>query len=250
MLDDRLATAYVPLWIDGAIRGRLRRDVVEQIDAAPELESGPLGRRLREGDGSRASRSRALQRLAMRLRDQGLVADWRNERCSVIGDSGQEIARCERGAFRTLGMRNRAVHVNGFTAAGHVWVARRSARKRSDPLRLDNLAAGGIAAGESLRRCALRELWEEAGVAADLARAVDFPAITLQSLREVQFGIHDELIIVADLCLPDSFEPHNRDGEVAEFMRMTRSQVEAALAREEFTIEAAACMREFLRRTQ
>ncbi len=248
MIEGRLATHYVPLWIGGAIRGRLRRDHLPLLERVPELESAGVGLRLREAGDSRVVRSRALQRLAVRLREAGLVADWRDEKCAVLDDQGEEIARCERGAFRTLGIQNRAVHVNGFTATGLLWVARRSARKRSDPHMLDNLAAGGVCAGESPRRCAVRELWEEAGVAARLARAVDFPRMHIRSLREVQFGVHDEQVIVADLMLPAAFQPQGQDGEVAEFLCMTEAQVEHALARGEFTVEAALSTREFLDR--
>ncbi len=248
MLEARLATHYVPLWIGGAIRGRVRRDQLPLLERLPELEPAGIGLRLRATADSRSARSRALQRLAVSLREAGLVADWRDEKCAVLDDQGEEIARCERGAFRTLGIQNRAVHVNGFTRSGLLWVARRSAHKRSDPHRLDNLAAGGVSAGESPRRCAVRELWEEAGVPATIARRVDFPGMHIRSLREVQFGVHDELIIVADLMLPATFQPQGQDGEVAEFLCMTDAQVEYALARGEFTVEAALSTREFLDR--
>lgn len=239
---------YLPLWIGGAIRGRLRRDIAVQLGDLPNLEPADLGLRLRNEGRSRDSRSRALQTLAQQLRRRGLIADWRNELSAVLDDQGQEIARCERGAFRTLGLQNRAVHINGFRADGRVWVARRSALKRADPGKLDNLAAGGVAAGESPRRTALREAWEEAGVPRRLASRVDFPGMVIRSLRETQFGVHDELVIVADLELPQSFTPEGRDGEVAEFLCLELSELQAALARGEFTVEAALAMRESLER--
>lgn len=239
---------YLPLWIGGAIRGRLRRDIAEAVADLPNLEPAELGLKLRDEGRSRDSRSRALQALAQQLRRRGLIADWRNELSAVLDDAGQEIARCERGAFRTLGLQNRAVHINGFRADGRVWVARRSALKRADPGKLDNLAAGGVAAGESPRRTALREAWEEAGVPRRLATKVDFPGMVIRSLRETQFGVHDELVIIADLELPLTFTPEGRDGEVAEFLCMDRAEVDAALARGEFTVEAALAMRESLER--
>jgi 8-oxo-dGTP pyrophosphatase MutT (NUDIX family) len=247
-IDQRIATGYLPLWIGGAIRGRVRRDLLELLRRMPELETAPLGLRLRDGDLTVAGRSRVLQRLARRLHEAGVVTDWRDERCSVLDERGEEIARCERGAFRTLGIQNRAVHVNGYLPDGRIWVARRSARKRSDPGMLDNLAAGGVAAGETLRRCAVRELWEEAGVPAAQARAVEFPPMTIRSLREVRFGVHDEQVVVADLALPARFEPIGRDGEVAEFLCLARSEIESRLGRGEFTVEAGLAMRDFLAR--
>jgi 8-oxo-dGTP pyrophosphatase MutT (NUDIX family) len=214
----------------------------------PNLEPAELGLQLRGEGRSRDSRSRALQSLAQQLRRRGLIADWRNELSAVLDDAGEEIARCERGAFRTLGLQNRAVHINGYRTDGRVWVARRSALKRADPGKLDNLAAGGVAAGESPRRTALREAWEEAGVPRRLANKVDFPGMVIRSLRETQFGVHDELVIIADLELPLTFTPEGRDGEVAEFLCLDRAEVDAALARGEFTVEAALAMRESLER--
>jgi 8-oxo-dGTP pyrophosphatase MutT (NUDIX family) len=111
---------------------------------------------------------------------------------------------------------------------------------------LDNMAAGGVCAGESLRQCAQRELWEEAGVARRLAASVSFPGETLRSLRETTFGLHDELVVVAELQVPEAFVPFARDGEVAEFLRMTPGEAQAALARGEFTIEAALALRAHL----
>jgi 8-oxo-dGTP pyrophosphatase MutT (NUDIX family) len=239
---------YLPLWIGGAIRGRLRRDVAAALTDLPNLEPAELGLQLRGEGRSRDSRSRALQSLAQQLRRRGLIADWRNELSAVLDDAGEEIARCERGAFRTLGLQNRAVHINGYRTDGRVWVARRSALKRADPGKLDNLAAGGVAAGESPRRTALREAWEEAGVPRRLANKVDFPGMVIRSLRETQFGVHDELVIIADLELPLTFTPEGRDGEVAEFLCLDRAEVDAALARGEFTVEAALAMRESLER--
>ena len=48
------------------------------------------------------ARSRALQSVAQQLHRAGLIADWRNEASALLDEQGVEIARCERGAFRTL----------------------------------------------------------------------------------------------------------------------------------------------------
>ena len=81
-----------------------------------------------------------------------------------------------------------------------------------------------------------------------LARRVDFPGMVIRSLRETTFGLHDELVIVADLVLPADFQPIGRDGEVESFACLDRGAVEAALAAEEFTVEAALAIRESLDR--
>ena len=186
--------------------------------------------------------------MAVQLRKLGLIADWRNELCAVLDTRGEELARCERGLFRTLGLQNRAVHINGVRTDGRLWVSRRSAIKRADPGKLDTLAAGGVLAGESFRRCAIRELWEEAGVTRTLAREIDFPGVIIRSLREATFGIHDQQVIVADLLLDENFEPVGRDGEVEEFLCLEADAVRAALDGGEFTVEAALATRECLER--
>jgi 8-oxo-dGTP pyrophosphatase MutT (NUDIX family) len=240
---------YLPLWIGGAIRGRVRGDVVPKLRAMPEIAVADLGLKVCEAsDASAPLRSRALQRVAQRLRAVGLIADWRDEPSALLDERGEEVARCERGAFRTLGLQNRAVHVNGWSPDGRLWVARRSRRKRADPGKLDNLAAGGVGAGEAVRDCAVRELWEEAGVPASIAGQADFPGMAIRSLRETRFGVHDELVIVADLLLPEGFRPVGRDGEVESFACLPLEAVEAALAAGEFTVEAGLATRESIDR--
>jgi 8-oxo-dGTP pyrophosphatase MutT (NUDIX family) len=94
----------------------------------------------------------------------------------------------------------------------------------------------------------MRELWEEAGVPRSIASRVEFPGVSLHSVRETRFGLHDERVIVADVALPEGFVPLGRDGEVEQFLCMRREEVEAALERHEFTVEAGLSMREFLDR--
>lgn len=248
MSQTRFSAHYLPLWIGGEIRGRVRTDLVDRVSALPEITSVESGLRLRDDDLDVRGRSTALQSVAVQLRKLGLIADWRNELCAVLDTHGEELARCERGLFRTLGLQNRAVHINGIRTDGRVWVSRRSELKRADPGKLDTLAAGGVLAGESFRRCAIRELWEEAGVPRDLARKIDFPGVIIRSLREATFGIHDQQVIVADLVLDERFEPVGRDGEVQEFLCLEANAVRAALDGGEFTVEAALATRECLER--
>jgi GTP pyrophosphokinase len=62
------------------------------------------------------------------------------------------------------------------------------------------------------------------------------------------FDLRALRVIVADVQLPDGFVPLGRDGEVEHFICMRRDQVEQALERDEFTVEAGLSMREFLGR--
>ncbi len=239
----------VPLWIGGAARGQIVPPVATALRTMPSFfENRREGFALRDEGLHVASRSRMLQTAAGLLRAAGLVPNWRNEHCALLDEEGNELARFERGAFRTLGLQNRAVHVNGYLLNGRLWIARRSVHKASSPGKLDNLAAGAITAGETPEECAVRELWEEAGVSPELAALTVFPGISIRSLRPLRHGIHDEIILCADLELPDDFVPQCQDAEVAEFQRMTHDEAEAALVAREFSIEAGLVVRDWLAR--
>jgi hypothetical protein len=68
-------------------------------------------------------------------------------------------------------------------------------------------------------------------------------------LREVPEGVQSEVIFVHDLELPRDFQPHNEDGEVAEFRRVPVAEVIAMLGGDaDITLEAGLVMASFLRR--
>lgn len=185
-----------------------------------------------------------LARTALAMRENGLVRGWRNERYTVFvpGPDGapdltQPLFALERAAFRRFGFTSRAVHINGHTAAGALWIGRRAASKSIDPGRLDNLAAGGLPEREDEFACVIRELAEEAGVPENLARhAIKTDA--LRVTRNEPDGTHDEWLYGYDLLLPSDFTPRNTDGEVASFTLMRADEVIARL--DDFTWDAGA----------
>jgi len=204
------------------------------------------GELLRWRPGS-LSASAQIQCAAQALRAQGHITGWRDERyrCEVpVGDPcsefGAELFTLERAAFRFFGLMSRAVHINGLRADGRVWCGRRALHKATDPGRLDNLAAGGLGAGEDLLDCARRELFEEAGVPLALTAGLRSKG-ALRATRPAPEGIHDEVLHVYELCLPDDFVPVNQDGEVTEFLLLSPSEL--ALRLPEFTLDAAAVLR-------
>lgn len=191
-------------------------------------------------------RSQQIQQAAERLRELGLISGWRNEayRCEApvvdpLLEQGAELFRLERAAFRFFGLRSRAVHINGFSAEGGLWCGRRALSKATDPGRLDNLAAGGLPAGESFEACAIRELHEEAGVAEPVARALVSAGAVRCTRVEVE-GLHDEVVHIYKLALPAGFLPRNQDGEVAEFLHLFPAELMTRLQAGEFTEDAAA----------
>lgn len=242
-------TPWQWLAVAGRPCGRVIPPVAGRLRQMPDLfQDTGTGFALRDAGLSAAGRGRLLQQAAVRLRADGLVPAWRDELCELLDGDGAELVRFERGAFRTLGLQNRAVHVNGCLPDGRLWIARRSARKASSPNKLDNLAAGAITAGESPEDCAMREAWEEAGVPAEIAVLARFTGTRVHSLRPLRHGIHDEIILCADLALPEGFVPECQDGEVSEFICMDHDQLAGALADGEFSVEAGLVTRDWLSR--
>lgn len=197
------------------------------------------------------SRTLALDALATQLRSMGEIKGWRDEKFShwhedfsQLGLSAKpdpnrpEDFRMERAAFRFFGLHSHAVHINGFAPNGHMWCGRRALSKSVDPGMLDNIAAGGLPAGESLFECGVREMAEEAGLSTALARTAQ-AAGQVRTCRQVSEGWHHETLWVYNLLLPEEVQPQNQDGEVSELMLLSPSEVVQAIDENLFTVDAA-----------
>ena len=211
----------------------------------PGVSRGPGGVRWDAQQRSPQERSKALAMAAQALRAQGLIRGWRDECYSHWGaishdpDVAQpEWFRLERSAFRFFGLRSHAVHINGFTSDGRMWCARRALSKATDPGRLDNLAAGGLAADETIFQCAVRELGEEAGLGPSLAQHIQ-RAGRITTARTEPEGWHDETLLVFNLCVPEMVIPRNTDGEVSEFECLTPAEVMQRIQAADFSKDAA-----------
>ena len=239
---------FMPIYFSGGLEG-------DQIigHLAPEfipylrevLQNQPLslisikGDRLIVERGRPQDLSASLHELAQRMRAGGFVQGWRNENFAWLDHNGHQHFRLERAAFRTFGFRSMATHVNGYTPSGSLWLGRRSETKSTDPGRLDNIAAGGISADETPWVCAKRELWEEAGVPAQLADRVE-PIGRIHMRRPLAGrGFHDEQLFIYDLELPANFVPTNHDGEVSGFIEISLAEAAARILADEFTSDAA-----------
>ena len=200
-------------WLDGARAARLaefadvfdvRRDGVCFV---PDLASPE-------------ARTDALQRVASALAAAGELTAWRDERYAVAAAFGAPPAfLLERAAARFFGVHTYAAHVNGLVQAPdgvRMWIARRSPDKAIDPGLLDNVAAGGIAAGAGVARTVVKEAWEEAGISAPLAGGAA-PAGVVHVCRAQPDGLQRETIFVHDLALPAAFLPAAQDGEVVDW---------------------------------
>lgn len=180
------------------------------------------------------ARSALLAEATTRLREAGLIAGWRDEN---LGVGTPPVAIIERAACRPLGITTEAVHLNAYTGADSLLVARRALHKQIDPGRWDNLVGGMVPAGESLQQALGREALEEAGLELDhveLQRGRWF-----QMRRSVPEGLQSEIIHVYDALLPDGEALRNQDGEVDAIERRTLDEVISAIENDEFTLESA-----------
>jgi len=245
--------AHVPLLCDGKHIGWLRQAAAQRLLAWPDVfKRDAAGVRVAVSLASAEARTAAIAAVIETLHREGAITGWRAERYAVVtAFDAPPLFYIERAAARFLGTTTYAAHANGYCGSGvdcEMWLARRSAVKPIDPGVLDNLVGGGMSAGIPPLQAIIREAREEAGIPEALAcKAV--AAGTVRLLREVPEGVQSEVIFVHDLELPRDFQPHNEDGEVAEFRRLPIAEIIAMLEGDaNFTLDASLVMLSFLER--
>jgi 8-oxo-dGTP pyrophosphatase MutT (NUDIX family) len=218
----------------------------------PALRSAPPGLRFEPHQVSLTvtpgERDGTLARINTSLRAAGLLRGWRNEIFTIVDPRvdrtcGPVLARTERAAARFWGTLTQGAHANGWVAGPdgrptHLWIARRALDKSTDPGLLDNLVGGGVPDGQTPWQALMRECWEEAGLAAEVAgqaRAVG----VLRVQRDVAHGLQVEDLHAHDLALPAGLEPRNQDGEVQSFACLPVAQALDLAAGREMTVDAA-----------
>lgn len=189
-------------------------------------------------------RNQALAEINAGLREDGVIRAWRDETYPIVTRLGEApMALIERASARFWGTLTFGAHCNGYVAdaAGrptHLWIARRSAHKPTDPGKLDNLVGGGVPHGQTPAEALLREGYEEAGLdAATMRRARPGSVIALAC--DIVEGFMHEHLYTFDLELPPDRVPVNQDGEVAELHRVPVAEAIARAAQGEMTIDAA-----------
>jgi len=201
------------------------------------------------------SRSAAMAHVTATLAAEGALTKWRNELYAAAPTFGAPPwFRLERAAARYFGVHTWAVHINGVVSGQEeprMWLARRSVDKAIDPLKLDNLVGGGIAAGTTLAETLAKEAWEESGISNPLA-SQSLPAGALHIWREQPDGLQSETIFVHDLWLPAKFVPANQDGEAIEHRLVAMDEAARLIAmsggRDEVTADASLVVLDFLLR--
>jgi ADP-ribose pyrophosphatase YjhB (NUDIX family) len=189
--------------------------------------------------------SALIQQWLIQEKAADLITGWRNEAYHCWDGlalpplaNHPVLFTCERAGFRHMGLTSHAVHTNGFTPEGDIWCGRRSPHKATDPGLLDNLSAGGLAAGESVEDNFHKELYEEAGLR--VGSGVSFqPMGWIHAARPEPEAWQDEVIWVFNAALSESHKPQNQDGEVAEFICLTPNECVERILAQEFTKDAA-----------
>lgn len=167
---------------------------------------------------------------------------------SDSGVSPVRVGAIERGVMRPLGLVTRAVHLNGWSADGRLWVARRALSKATDPGMWDTLVGGLIGAGEPEQLALVRECDEEAGLdPQDIAPRNALHQIT-RMRRRIPEGYQSEDVLTCECVLAPHVVPKNRDGEVMEIKCLTPAEVLTMLQQGAFTVEATIVIAEDLLR--
>jgi 8-oxo-dGTP pyrophosphatase MutT (NUDIX family) len=248
----------VPLRIGGEVLGAVARADLGALRALHAALQPGLGAEaaLQVGEhgvdlhGPPAACTALLEPLNRALHDHGLVRGWRDETYAVVNRHGEAPrALIERAAARFWGTLTFGAHANGYVADAngrptHLWIARRSFSKPTDPGLLDNLVGGGVPHGQTPFEALVREGWEEAGLEPALMRAAT-PQAVLSIERDIPEGWQREHLYVHDLALPPTRQPRNQDGEVAELHCLSLQQALAEAAAGTMTVDAALATLDF-----
>jgi 8-oxo-dGTP pyrophosphatase MutT (NUDIX family) len=230
----------VPFTIDGAAVGSVAAAHLDALCGWPQwLDVDERGVQL-----IAPNRDSALAAINAALRAQGLILAWRDETYAVLTRLGElPLALIERATARFWGTLTFGAHANGYVADGqgrptHLWIARRSAHKATDPGKLDNLVGGGVPHGQTPFETLVREGFEEAGLPAQLMRQA-VPGNVIELACDIAEGFMREQVHGFDLCLPAGLTPVNQDGEVAELHCLPVAEAVELAAGDAMTTDAA-----------
>lgn len=229
--------------------GWLRPDFARALARQPEITEA--------GDAVRLSDAASLPDLARRMSELGHYR-FRREAFDVRGEAqdgpaldSPALATIDRGALPSFGIVAHGAHLNGLVRRDdglHLWVGRRAADKLLDPNKLDNVTAGGMAAGSTPERTLVKEAGEEAGISPELAaRAV--PVARFSYAMERPEGLRRDVLHCFDLELPESFVPRPVDGEISGFELWPMARVLATVREtDEFKFNVSLVLIDLFRR--
>ena len=238
------ADSLLPFTVDGVLAGWMKRSFADRLAEWPAFFSvRPRGVGMLGEFASAEHRSVAIAEVVETLATQTVINGWRDELVTVAETFySPPLFHIERAASRYFGLTMHASHLNGLTTRNgepHMWIAKRADNKSVDPSKLDNLAAGRIPRGMTPFETVVKESFEEAGITPELAKTAKGAGV-VRCKREVEEGLHHELIFVHDIVLPENFVPKNQDGEVSGFecVPIARMMERIEGNPDEFTVDA------------
>jgi 8-oxo-dGTP pyrophosphatase MutT (NUDIX family) len=255
---DRLSRAlaaptsvYQPFVVEDRVVGWVTTERARRLARLPAFRQREGRIELSPDLPTAQARSAALVEVTRALSAEAALTAWRDERYAVVASPGGELMfEIERAAARYFGIHTYAAHANGMVgdeAQWRMWLARRSPTKAIDPGLLDNLVGGGIATGSDAASTLVKEAWEEAGIASEVARHAQ-PAGSVEICRDQPDGLQRETIYVHDLWLPAAFVPRNQDGEAVEHRLCEPDEVLEVLGTDDITADASMVIVDFLLR--
>ena len=239
------ADSLLPFTVEGVLAGWVKRSFADHLREWPEFFAvRPRSVGMLSNFETALHRSVAIAEVVESLATETVITGWRGELVTVAETFySPPLFHIERAASRHFGLTMYASHLNGLTTKNgemSMWIARRADNKSVDPGKLDNLAAGRISRGMSPYETLIKESFEEAGISPELAMTANGTGV-VRCKREVEEGMHHELMFVHDIMLPESFVPQNQDGEVSGFQCMPIKKMRERLEEDpdEFTVDAA-----------
>jgi Domain of unknown function (DUF4743) len=219
---------FVPFVVDNRRIGWLRRDRLALVAKFNDVfEADDKSVRFIDRLADFDSRSRGIRKVGEALLAERQLPSFREELFAAVVEWGQQPCfELDRGLLPFFGIKGFGVHLNGYFHDANglgLWVGHRSATKKVDPLKLDNVVAGGIASGHGVFDTLIKEGAEEAAMSPSLLQAA-IPAGEIRYRLEIPEGMRDDVLFIYDLEVPDDFTPENADGEFDSFERMTAAR--------------------------
>lgn len=227
-----------PLLIADKIAGFIHPEAIKALRDKDYFKQDELAVYLANASHSRIELNEILLDIALSLRAAGLTRAWRDELLNVYAE-GSAIGQIERAAMRPLGLLTQAIHLNGWTPEGDIYLQLRASSKAFDPNMWDTLVGGLLNAEDNSTEGLHREAEEEAGLTqSDLKQRTPIRSI-LRMRRRLPEGYQLEDILVSDCIIPPDTKVENQDGEVECIETFKPSQVIQMIEDGVITIEAA-----------
>ncbi|MCL2566635.1 MAG: NUDIX domain-containing protein [Alphaproteobacteria bacterium] len=168
---------------------------------------------------------------AIILQEKGILK-IRGENILLQSNDGRhDFGYVDRSLLHVFGLRANGVHLNAYVEKGgqkYLWISRRSKTKLHDPNKLDNLAAGAVSLGFSLRQTLIKEANEEAGIPQSIAEKSSLVKTIAYKVNKYG-GVRNDIVHIFEMQLPENFTPIAIDGEVEEFFLFDAASIEQML---------------------